>query len=117
MREGGERVITVPPALGYGNKKSGSIPPNSTLKFGTYQLDSGLPDECRCMLIDGISQRLNCCPSSRRTWVKLKDNHPTSKDEMGSKSLIFVIGCSISSLSCCSLFATQAMLSLLIFML
>lgn len=47
MREGGERVIIVPPALGYGNKKSGSIPPNSTLKFGTYQLDSGLPNECR----------------------------------------------------------------------
>ena len=35
MQEGGERVITVPPALAYGNKKSGSIPPNSTLKFGT----------------------------------------------------------------------------------
>ena len=35
MQEGGERVITVPPALGYGNKKQGSIPPNSTLKFGT----------------------------------------------------------------------------------
>lgn len=69
------------------------------------------------MLMDGISQRLNCYPSSRRSWVKLKDNHSTSKDEMGSKCLIFVIDCSTSSLSCCSLFAIQAVLSLLIFIL
>ena len=64
MQEGGERLLTVPPALAYGNKKSGSIPPNSTLQFGTYWF---VPKECRCMLIDGVSQRLNCYLPSRRS--------------------------------------------------
>ena len=67
MQEGGERILTVPPALAYGNKKSGSIPPSSTLQFGTCCFDSGLPNKCRCMLIDVVSQRLNCYPSSRRS--------------------------------------------------
>jgi FK506-binding nuclear protein len=35
MQEGGERMITVPPALAYGNKKNADIPANSTLQFGT----------------------------------------------------------------------------------
>ncbi|KAH8108062.1 hypothetical protein BXZ70DRAFT_913926 [Cristinia sonorae] len=33
MQAGGERLITVPPALGYGSKKQGDIPANSTLIF------------------------------------------------------------------------------------
>jgi len=33
MQEGGERRITVPPALAYGNRKTPGIPPNSTLDF------------------------------------------------------------------------------------
>ncbi|TCD68067.1 peptidylprolyl isomerase fpr4 [Steccherinum ochraceum] len=33
MKAGGERLITVPPAKGYGNKKQGGIPANSTLIF------------------------------------------------------------------------------------
>jgi FKBP-type peptidyl-prolyl cis-trans isomerase len=33
MRAGGERIITIPPKMGYGQKKSGKIPGNSTLEF------------------------------------------------------------------------------------
>ncbi|XP_020619996.1 46 kDa FK506-binding nuclear protein-like [Orbicella faveolata] len=33
MQVGGKRKLTVPPSQGYGNKKMGPIPPNSTLEF------------------------------------------------------------------------------------
>lgn len=33
MKEGGRRLIAVPPDLGYGDRAIGSIPPNSTLIF------------------------------------------------------------------------------------
>lgn len=33
MQVGGKRKLTVPPSQGYGNKKIGPIPPNSTLEF------------------------------------------------------------------------------------
>ncbi|KAH6913906.1 peptidylprolyl isomerase [Coprinopsis sp. MPI-PUGE-AT-0042] len=40
MRVGGERVITVPPALGYGKKGAGNdIPPNATLRFEVKLLE------------------------------------------------------------------------------
>ena len=34
MKVGGERLLIVPPSLGYGNRNSGDIPSNSTLRFG-----------------------------------------------------------------------------------
>jgi FK506-binding nuclear protein len=33
MQVGGERKLTIPAALGYGNKKNDGIPPNSDLSF------------------------------------------------------------------------------------
>lgn len=38
MQAGGERLITIPPAMGYGNKGQSGIPPNSTLIFGVFSL-------------------------------------------------------------------------------
>lgn len=34
MKVGGERLLIIPPSLGYGNRKMDSIPANSTLRFG-----------------------------------------------------------------------------------
>jgi FKBP-type peptidyl-prolyl cis-trans isomerase 2 len=34
MKVGGERLLIVPPSLGYGKRKMGDIPSNSTLRFG-----------------------------------------------------------------------------------
>ncbi len=33
MKEGGERIIAIPPELGYGSQQVGTIPPNSTIIF------------------------------------------------------------------------------------
>lgn len=36
MQVGGERLLTVPSTLGYGNKKMSDIPAGSTLTFGEH---------------------------------------------------------------------------------
>ena len=33
MKVGGERLLSIPPSLGYGDQQVGAIPPNSTLIF------------------------------------------------------------------------------------
>lgn len=38
MKVGGERLIAIPPSLGYGAQKVGTIPPNSTLIFSVKLL-------------------------------------------------------------------------------
>jgi len=41
MRSGGERIIKVPPKLGYGSKGAGPVPKNATLTFSIYLLSVG----------------------------------------------------------------------------
>jgi len=63
MQEGGERMITVPPALAYANKKMPGIPPNSVLQFGTCWFNSGLPNECHIC-------SLRCFPEVKLLSIK-----------------------------------------------
>lgn len=39
MQEGGERILVVPPRMGYGNQQVGVIPPNSPLVFMIKLID------------------------------------------------------------------------------
>jgi FK506-binding nuclear protein len=42
MHVGGERILTIPPAMGYGKRGTDGIPGNSTLIFGALFLSSQL---------------------------------------------------------------------------
>ncbi|HYO21790.1 MAG TPA: FKBP-type peptidyl-prolyl cis-trans isomerase, partial [Flavisolibacter sp.] len=39
IKSGGKVTIYIPPSLGYGNRQSGSIPPNSNLIFTVELMD------------------------------------------------------------------------------
>jgi len=39
MKLGGERLLIIPPSLGYGKRKMDGIPPNSTLRFEVKLVD------------------------------------------------------------------------------
>lgn len=49
MQVGGERLLVIPPTLGYGNQKQSGIPAGSTLTFGAYLHTSSLTiTDCLC---------------------------------------------------------------------
>jgi FKBP-type peptidyl-prolyl cis-trans isomerase FkpA len=50
MRVGGSYRLTIPAVLGYGDRQSGPIPPNSDLIFTIDLLDAGPPERARAMM-------------------------------------------------------------------
>lgn len=50
MRIGGSYRLTIPAALGYGERGAGPIPPNSDLVFTIDLLDAGPPERARAMM-------------------------------------------------------------------
>jgi hypothetical protein len=57
MQAGGERLLIIPPAMAYGKKGVSGIPPNSTLRFGTFKLFA-----LKLHLFIRFMQRLSSCP-------------------------------------------------------
>ena len=58
MKAGGERLLIVPPSLGYGKRKTEGIPPNSTLRFG---------EPIGCLLHSLLELTASCQRSSSST--------------------------------------------------
>ena len=77
MQEGGERMLTVPPALAYGGKKMPNIPPNSTLQFGTCWFDSGSRHAHRRVFYRGqtVIHQVDSCGSSLGVTISHKKRY------------------------------------------
>jgi FKBP-type peptidyl-prolyl cis-trans isomerase 2 len=58
MKVGGERVLIIPPSLGYGKRKMDGIPPSSTLRFG---------EPIGCPLLYLLELTVSCQRSSSST--------------------------------------------------
>jgi hypothetical protein len=68
MKVGGERLLIVPPSLGYGKRKMGDIPSNSTLRFGE---PIGCPLGFFHLELTASCQRSNSSTSSECTTIRL----------------------------------------------
>lgn len=61
MQAGGERLLIVPPKLGYGSRKMDGIPANSTLRFGMLLLNISAKI---IITLSFFLQRSNCFQST-----------------------------------------------------
>ena len=66
MQVGGERVLTIPPNMGYGKKKTTDIPPNSTLTFGIILISHSV-----VLTLNAIANRLQAARDQVKIFLRL----------------------------------------------